>query len=262
MNGREWLCRQLEKENIGFERYRNKFLHIDDYGRAQQLLDAQLETDWCLALNAFLPQAFPTMSDAVGSDLSYTWNCWQSEWASDMIFNDTQALSSLMDSWLKYTVISGHADCVDRFFGRPTNQQGQPHHAFRGNIQTNVLNTSEGVRVKHQVDSNSVKIYNEQNVVRIETTINKPNVFKVNRKKQGAQESAPKERLPVRKDIADVKVRAKVSQEVNDRFSEHLDATHDSIPMIKTLSPILNQREESKSPRSHGKRQRGSCDDS
>ena len=104
------------------------------------------------------------------------------------------------------------------------------------------MNTSEGVRVKHQVDSNSVKIYNEQNVVRIETTINKPNVFKVNRKKQGAQESTPKERLPMRKGIADVKVRAKVSQEVNDRFSEHLDATHDTIPMIKTLSPILNRK--------------------
>ena len=74
------------------------------------------------------------------------------------------------------------------------------------------------------------------------TTINKPNVFKVNRKKQGAQESAPKERLPMRKGIADVKLRAKVSQEVNDRFSEHLDATHDMIPMIKTLSPILNRK--------------------
>ena len=93
-----------------------------------------------------------------------------------------------------------------------------------------------------QQGRNSVKIYNEQNVVRMETTINKPNVFKVNRKKQGAQESAPKERLPMRKGIADVKVRAKVSQEVNDRFSEHLDATHDTIPMIKTLSPIFNRK--------------------
>ena len=133
-----------------------------------------------------------------------------------MIFNDTQALSSLMDSWLEYTVISGYANCVYRFFGGPTNQQGQPHHAFRGNIQTNVLSTSEEVRVKYQVDSNILKIYNEQNVVRIETTFNKLNVFKFNRKKQGAQESAPKERLSMRKGIADVKLRAKVSQDVND----------------------------------------------
>ena len=35
MNGREWLCRQLEKEDIGFVCHRNNFLHIGDYGRAQ-----------------------------------------------------------------------------------------------------------------------------------------------------------------------------------------------------------------------------------
>ena len=97
---------------------------------------------------------------------------WQSEWSSDMIFSDTKSLSELMDSCLKYAIISGHAGCIYRFFGRPTNRQRQPHHAFQGNIQTNVWNTSEGVRLKHCMDRNSVKLYNEQNIILIETTIN------------------------------------------------------------------------------------------
>ena len=61
MNGREWLSRQLNAAGIGFERNRNKFISIDDFEQAQKLLNQQLDTDWCLTLNNFLPQAFPTI---------------------------------------------------------------------------------------------------------------------------------------------------------------------------------------------------------
>ncbi|MBF0235773.1 MAG: hypothetical protein HQK65_22460 [Desulfamplus sp.] len=242
LNGREWLSRQLQKSNVDFVRHRNKFLHIDDYDKAQSLLHAQLDTDWCSMLNGFLPLAFPTMVETVGPEMTYTWTCWQSEWASDMIFNDTSGLSAIMESCVKHTLTSGHAGRIYRFFGRPVNKLDQPHHAFSGNIQTRTMDTSEGIRVRHWIDHNSVKLYNEQNVIRIETTINQPSAFKVNRKKQGAPESAPKERLALRKGVADVKLRAHVSQEVNDRFSEHLAATHETIPMKDVLAPVLGRK--------------------
>jgi len=40
------------------------------------------------------------------------------------------------------------------------------------------------MRIRHWVDKNSVKLYNEQNVIRVETTINDPGKFKVFRHKQ------------------------------------------------------------------------------
>ena len=39
LNGREWLRRGLEKEGIDFHVHGNKFLHIADYQKAQQLLE-------------------------------------------------------------------------------------------------------------------------------------------------------------------------------------------------------------------------------
>ena len=47
---------------------------------------------------------------------------------------------------------------------------------------SNFKQRSEGVRVKHSINANSVKIYNKAgSVLRIETTINRPNEFKTYR---------------------------------------------------------------------------------
>ena len=40
LNGREWLRRSLDGSGCGYILSGNKFLHIDDYGLAQKLLDA------------------------------------------------------------------------------------------------------------------------------------------------------------------------------------------------------------------------------
>lgn len=39
-------------------------------------------------------------------------------------------------------------------------------------VVTRFMDFNDGIRVRHWVDKNSVKVYNEQNVLRIETTIN------------------------------------------------------------------------------------------
>ena len=46
LNGREWLRRSLDANKCGYISNGNKFLHIDDYGLAQDLLDAQLKVDF------------------------------------------------------------------------------------------------------------------------------------------------------------------------------------------------------------------------
>ncbi len=126
------------------------FLHIADYNKAQQLLDQQLDTRFAERVNSFVPQVFPTMQDAPGSYYSYCWPLWQSEWAADLVFSSPDKLESVMSSLLRYAHIIG---------------------------------TSTGIRLRHWVDQYSVKMYNEQNVLRVETTINDPGKFKVFRHK-------------------------------------------------------------------------------
>ena len=102
LNGREWLRRGLEKQGIDFHVHGNKFLHIADYQKAQQLLDEQLNTRFADMLDGFAQKIFPGMADILGPHLSYYWTLWQSEWATDLIFNNPASLNRLMDSLLRY----------------------------------------------------------------------------------------------------------------------------------------------------------------
>jgi hypothetical protein len=80
----------------------------------------------------------------------------------------------------------------------------------------------EGVRIKHRINGNSIKAYNKQgSILRVETTINEPHGFKVFRPTEGRDDKKPGW-LPMRKGIADLKRRADVSQQSNDRYLDAL----------------------------------------
>ena len=59
LNGREWLARQLDRTGIGYRRAENCFIAIDDWQRAQQLAERQLQTDWAKKLSAILDRVHP-----------------------------------------------------------------------------------------------------------------------------------------------------------------------------------------------------------
>jgi len=238
LNGREWLRRSLEREGIGFRMHGNKFLHINDYRKAQQLLDGQLNTRFTELLNDLTTRIFPMREDILGSHLSYYWTLWQSEWATDMIFHTPSSLKGLMDSLLRHAHITGTSTRVLRYLDRPVTNSGAPYARSRDTVVTRLTGFNEGYRLRHWVDKNSVKIYNEQNVLRVETTINDPGKFKVNRHKQGQDENEPKQRLPMRKGVMDTPLRAAVSREVNDRVMDNLATLQDKTPMRSLFDSV------------------------
>jgi hypothetical protein len=241
MNGREWLARQLQRDGIGFERLGNKILHVDDFAAMQSLLDQQLTTKWWALLNEFVPIAFPTMASTVGTDLSYTWNVWQSEWASDLVFQDRRDLEPMMHATMRHAFIQGHPQRLLRYFGHPTKKDGQPRRDFASSLKTTLIDLEEGLRIRHWLGSNSVKMYNEVNVLRIESTINDPRAFRVHRRKQGADKDAPTQLLLLRKGVADMTRRARISQGINDRFADHLATTRSALPLHSILESVTQR---------------------
>ena len=237
MNGREWLRRSLDKEKCGYIVSGNKFLHIDDYDLAQRLLESQLDTRWEEMLTGFLPLVFPTMSQTVG-DMSYYWTLWQSEWAKDYIFQDPQSLSPLMEDFLRHALMTGTSDRVLKYMGRPVNKDGQPHPLAKPELFTRVNLWHDGMRFKHCVDKNSVKCYNEQNVLRFEMTMNSPEKYLIRRHKEGQKDTESKKLLPMRKGLADVTVRAKVSNDRVNCFTEHMATVTDKTPIGELISDI------------------------
>jgi ribosomal protein S6E (S10) len=95
---------------------------------------------------------------------------------------------------------------VMRFLGR------KPHGAFQGEVISSYRGRTEGVRIRHTVQGNSVKAYDKAGqLLRIETTINSARGFKVYRPREGDGEGRLDGR-PMRKGIADLHRRTRVSQ--------------------------------------------------
>lgn len=242
MNGREWLARQLGKAGIGFGRHGNKILQVDDYSAMQPLLDQQLRTNWCSLLNSFVPIAFPTFSSTLGPDLCYSWYMWQSEWASDFMFKNQADLDNIMSAAVRNAFIGGHPERILHWFGHPLKKNGQPRSNFGGSLKSTILKLDEGYCIRHWSGSNSVKMYNELNNLRVESTVNNPYAFLVYRHKQGENKDADKKLRPIRKGVADIALRAQASQSINNRFADHVASTRSSQPFRTVLASVTQRK--------------------
>lgn len=238
LNGREWMRRSLEKQGVDFSMIGNKLIHCGNWKLAQDALDAQLDARWTSMLDGFLRTAFPTMRNVLGNSLGYYWTFWQSEWATDFICDSPKDLEPIMESLLRHAFITGTSQRVLRYMGRPVTKSGYPRANAVDQVSSRYAVYHEGLRVRHWSGSNSVKVYNEHNNLRVETTINDPGAFRVWRRKQKAPKNAAKQLLPLRKGVADAPLRAKVSQEINDRMTAGLASMADDHPLRDVLLPL------------------------
>jgi hypothetical protein len=233
MNGREWLSRMLDREGIDYDRRDNCFASIDDVERAQKLMDTQLEVAWPEALQRIARQLNPAHDEIFeGTSIDYYWSVYQSEWATDLMFREAATLARLYPALVHHGITSFSSPDVMRFLGR------EVHGRFQGEVVSDFKRRPEGVRVKHRVGQNSVKIYDKQgSVLRAETTINDPRGFKVYRPKEGD----PKGKLswrPLRRGIADLHRRAQVSQAANDEYLDALASVESTTPVGELVRDV------------------------
>lgn len=102
---------------------------------------------------------------------------------------------------------------------------------FIGEVVSDLVSRPEGMRVKHRVNRNSVKMYDKQgSVLRVETTINDARDLKTYRPKEGDPQG-PKPYRQLRKGVADLRRRAQLCQSANKRYLEALAAAETSLPL-------------------------------
>ena len=237
LNGRQWLKRMLDKVGAKYILEGNKFLYMEDYELAGQLLESQLDTRWIEMLSSFLPNVFPSMRTLLSEDINYTWTLWQSEWAKDYVFRDPLALKFHMDHLLRHAYITGTSDRVLRYMGRPVLENGQPHWTADPELMSRVNLWYDGARIRHWLDKNSLKLYNEQNVLRFEFTMNDPTKILINRTVRG-DDSGKKKRLPMRKGIEDIVVRTQVCSSRIKNFTEQVATLEEDTSVGELLSGV------------------------
>lgn len=229
MNGREWLARQMDLIELGYQRRDNCFTWIEDWARAQQLLNEQLRTAWPDLLNRLLGQANPALGIIDPAQaLPYYWSLEEGEWASDLAFATPATLAELAPRLFRHAWLNFDSGDVMRFLGHKAVTAAGPHGRFVGEVVSDQKRRVEGTRIKHRINGNWIKMYDKQgSVLRVETVINQTRDMKVFRAKE-EDEDGPKSWQRLRKGVADIHRRAEISQAANERYVEGLASVDDS----------------------------------
>jgi hypothetical protein len=237
LNGRHWLERQLQKEDIGYVKDGNCFPWIEDIRTAQKLLDKQLRTDWPKFLNRLALGSCPGLGQALKPlKPEYYWSADETEWATDIMFRTVEELDGLYPSVLHHAMNVSDSPSVMRYLGRKDARGPMPNE-----IVSDLRRRHEGLRVKHWKNRNSVKMYNKSgSLLRIETTINSTRDFKVFRHPDD-DSSKPASWQKMRKGVNDLHRRCEVSDKCNERYGDALASAQVEEKLKEVVSPACNR---------------------
>tara|TARA_B100001013_G_scaffold337293_1_gene257282 strand:- start:83 stop:1726 length:1644 start_codon:yes stop_codon:yes gene_type:complete len=241
VNGREWLCRQLQEAGIRFTRSDNCLLDVADVPAAQSLLDAQPRADWTGMLNGLLKRSCPALLELPLAKRfqEYYWSADETEWATDIMFRSPRTLADLYPSLIKHAMTTFSSRDVMRFLGRTRMPaRGGVDVRFNGQVVSELKERPEGVRIKHSVNNNSLKMYDKQgSVLRAETTINDAHDLSVYRATESDPDQKKKWRR-LRKGVVDLPRRSEISQAANSRYLAALSEADATTPLGKVADAV------------------------
>lgn len=243
LNGREYLARRMDTAGMDYERRDNCFTRIDDIPRAQKMLNSLTKRKWSKVLNRLARQVNPHLGAVAGWGLTnYYWSFRETETATDIMFRDAKSLAKIYPSLVRHAVEQFSCEDVLRFLGRRTNSR------FAGEANTEMKRWIEGIRVKHRVEENSIKMYDKQgSVLRIETTIINPSRFRVYREVTRNGEPTLGW-APLRKGIMDTARRAELGRAANERYLEALGVVGEPSPTRQLLDPVSRRKKRAGRP--------------
>ena len=223
LNGRHWLARQLDQARIGYVQRENCFPWIEDPAKAQVLARAQLQSSWPALLQPLLEQCHPHAAQLCRPlALTYYWSVSESEYATDVMFKSPAALARLYPRLVHQGIQHFGSTDVLRFLGHKVQANGRVHGNHQGEILSSLKHRPEGLRLKHQANGNSVKLYDKQgSVLRVETTLQRPHQFRVYRASERDPEQKKRWQV-LRKSVGDLHRRAEICEAINGRYLEAL----------------------------------------
>ena len=238
LNGRHWLARQLQSRGVPFQQRGNLLTAVDDPALAQSLLDEQLHVDWPGLLRDWLRPIHPLWDYLHDAPIRtpYYWMAEQTEWATDFLFHSPAAgplVSVLAPARPGHHGLQGRAWLPRQESARPRLRrlrrrgQDRPAHACRGD-------PSE-VLVRHQLAQD---LRQARRGVAGRSHHQPAEGLQVFRTKQGEDEHAPPSWQHLRKGVADLPRRARLSQAANNRLAERLASVAEPTTVGKLLEPL------------------------
>lgn len=231
-NGREWLARQMDAAGIPYKRRDNCFPWIKDLDRAQKLMDRQSAGDWQQLFQPLVDLCHPHHREIcrpIGG--AYYWTVSESEYATDVMFKQRADLDRIYPALVHHSVMSFGTEQVLRFL-----QRRDAHE-----VKTDRRRGPDGVRVKHWLNDNSLKLYDKGSVLRSEVTLNNPRDFRIWRTSELNPKGDKSWRI-LRRTVADVPRRAEVSRAATHRHLQALAVVQLRTPLADATAKICRPK--------------------
>ncbi len=244
LNGRLWLARQMDQAGVAYRQQENCFVWVEDWAEAQRLMDQQCQIQWAPVLESLLDQCHPCHRELCRPLAQhYYWSASSTEYATDVVFRRAQDLAGLYPRLIHHGISTFGSPDVMRFLGRSVPVvSGRVHGNFKGEIISDIKTRPEGVRIKHSLNGNNLKMYDKQGLaLRVETTIDRPREFRTRR----ASERDPQGKLAwrvMRRALADLPRRCEVSAAANNRYLTALASASTKTPIGQLAQDITRPR--------------------
>ena len=236
INGRDWLGRLLDRAGIGYRRYDNAFVSVDDLLAAQALAQDLAHRAMASPLAAIARQVNALLPEIKAYGFGhYYWCVDQAEIATDIMFRSREDLAEFLPDLLDHGIRAFSPPDILRFLGRKL------HPSYKGEVITRFNRRPEGCRLRHWAGRNSIKMYDKLSVLRIETTINNPRDFKVFKTivKDGQKSWRW---CPMGKGVANLWRYAQIGQRANRRYLDAMDAVQPQGKAIEALDDLCRSR--------------------
>jgi hypothetical protein len=229
VNGREWLARQLASAGLAAAVDGNAVIP-QDVPQAQAIADRLLSFAWEPWLSRHAALVNPWLDRDTGLFRGYYWSLRESEWATDVIFTTRAQVRTTYPRLLHHAIEHFTTGDLLRFLGRV-----KPG-LFKGEAHSTLVHRPEGIRIRHWIDENSIKMYDKgDRLLRVEMTLNNPDRFKVRRRRPSDGRFAW---LPLRRGIADIRRRADLGRAATARYLDALSVVGDLTPSHRLLDPV------------------------
>jgi hypothetical protein len=242
LNGRDWLAQRLDRLGIAYRKQDNCFPWIADFARAQKEAHRQTRTNWSVLLERWARQSNPLHTRLLQPcPVPYYWSVESAEYATDIAFHSADDLQRWYPLFVRHASETLQGSDLLRFMGYRVRPDGRPWENLAGEVTTRVNELVEGIRVKHQVLDNLLKMYDKFGVVlRLETLLRDVRHFKVFRTKENDPDGA-RQYLRMRQGVADLHQRAEVSRKITERYAESL-ATIEAKQPLSEVADDLGKR--------------------
>ena len=243
LNGREWLARQMDAAGLEYVRQDNCFPWIADWSKAQRLMGRQLRAHWPKLLDGVARQLNPVHGEIFKKHpVSYYWSTYQSEWAIDIVFREAADLRRLYPRLVHHGMTTFSSPDVMRYLGKRIPLSGEVPTRFSGAVVSDMKHRPEGVRIKHSVNGNSLKLYDKAftvvgSVLRAEATVHNGGDFRVYRPKEGDPEGKMAWRQ-MRRGIADLHRRAEISRKAAERYLDAFASVDDQTTLEELIGRL------------------------